>query len=305
MKNTALVIGIVLLSILIIGLAYISQDKKLCCKYEFCSKFISKCDEGEGNVMGMVLTSRNGDSITLDNLKSNDTHAVGYVIEGSALGSWYFEGVFPVRAYNSQGEIIRTMFAEATEDWMTDESVPFAIELDIEIEDEEEITLRFEKSNPSTLQENSDYVEVKFRLKALSEETESETDMSSVKVFFGNSKMNPEVLDCSLVFPVTRDIEETVAVGRASLLELFDGPTTEEIEQGYYTSINDGVEILSLVIDDGVAKVDLNGKLQEGVGGSCKVTTIRAQIEETLKQFPTVDSVIISIDGQSQDILQP
>lgn len=305
MKNTALVIGIVLLSILIIGLAYISQDKNLCCKYEFCSKFISKCDEGKGNVMGMKLTSRNGDTVILDNLKSNDTHTVGYIVEGSALGSWYFEGVFPVRAYNSQGEIIRTMFAETTQDWMTDESVPFTIELDIEIEQEEEITLRFEKSNPSTLQENSDYVEVTFRLKPLSEDTESETDMSSVKVFFANSKMNPEVLDCSLVFPVTRDIEETVAVGRASLLGLFSGPTTEEIEQGYYTSINDGVEILSLVIEDGVAKVDLNSKLQEGVGGSCKVTTIRAQIEETLKQFSTVDSVIISIDGQSEDILQP
>ena len=32
---------------------------------------------------------------------------------------------------------------------------------------------------------------------------------------------------------------------------------------------------------------------------------IRVQITETLEQFPTVDSVIISIDGRTEDILQP
>jgi len=35
------------------------------------------------------------------------------------------------------------------------------------------------------------------------------------------------------------------------------------------------------------------------------VAAIRAQIRETLKQFPTVDEVIISIDGRTEDILQP
>ncbi|MBP6976514.1 GerMN domain-containing protein, partial [Candidatus Dojkabacteria bacterium] len=70
-------------------------------------------------------------------------------------------------------------------------------------------------------------------------------------------------------------------------------------------NINDGVEILSLSISKGVAYVDLSNELQEGVGGSCKVTSIRAQITETLKQFSTVDSVVISIEGESEDILQP
>jgi len=35
------------------------------------------------------------------------------------------------------------------------------------------------------------------------------------------------------------------------------------------------------------------------------VTAIRAQITETLKQFPTVENVVISIDGRTEDILQP
>jgi spore germination protein GerM len=67
----------------------------------------------------------------------------------------------------------------------------------------------------------------------------------------------------------------------------------------------EGVKVQSLSIEGGVARVDLSEELEEGVGGSCMVASITAQITETLKQFPTVDSVIISIDGRTEDILQP
>jgi len=45
--------------------------------------------------------------------------------------------------------------------------------------------------------------------------------------------------------------------------------------------------------------------LQYQVGGSCRVSAIRAQIIETLKQFSTVKNVVISINGRTEDILQP
>jgi len=35
------------------------------------------------------------------------------------------------------------------------------------------------------------------------------------------------------------------------------------------------------------------------------VGSIRSQIESTLKQFPSVKQVIISVDGRTDDILQP
>jgi len=41
------------------------------------------------------------------------------------------------------------------------------------------------------------------------------------------------------------------------------------------------------------------------VAGSCRVGAIRAQIEETLKQFPTVQNVIISVNGNTENILEP
>jgi spore germination protein GerM len=83
------------------------------------------------------------------------------------------------------------------------------------------------------------------------------------------------------------------------------GPTEAEKSQGYYTNINPGVQILSLVIVNGVARADFDQSLQEAVGGSCRVAAIRTQITQTLKQFSTVKSVTISVNGDSATSLQP
>lgn len=126
----------------------------------------------------------------------------------------------------------------------------------------------------------------------------------TVKIFFGNSNLDPEA-SCNKVFGVERTIPKTQAVARAALEELFKGPSDEEKNQGYFTSINPGVQINQLVIKDRVAEADFDETLEFQVGGSCRVAAIAAQIRETLLQFPTVDKVIISIDGRTEDILQP
>jgi hypothetical protein len=132
-----------------------------------------------------------------------------------------------------------------------------------------------------------------------------EEEMMTIKVFFGNSKLDPEVLDCSKNFSVERIIPKILAVGRAALEELLTGPTESEKADGYFTSINPGVKIQSLTVEDGVARVDFDEQLEFQVGGSCRVAAIASQIRETLKQFSTVKEVVISIDGRTEDILQP
>lgn len=127
----------------------------------------------------------------------------------------------------------------------------------------------------------------------------------TVKVFFGNEKKNPGAIDCAKVFSVERRIPKTQAVGRAALEQLLAGVKANEGKLGYFSQINPGVEIQSLKIENGVAKADFSQELNEGVGGSCKVEAIRAEITETLKQFPTIKSVIISVNGNSETILQP
>lgn len=293
-KNLVLIVSIVLLSILLILFAYLIKDSELCCRYEFCSKLTNICKE-DSEVL--YSKSERGIKLYINDIKENDTVQLGSTLSGSITGQWFFEGEFPVRVLNEEMEILDTVLASATQDWMTEEDVSFEVNLDVDIQESSSVILRFEKSNPSGLIKNDDYIDFPIMLEVQEKSIE-------VKVFFPNEIMG-STEDCTLVYPLIRTIPQTVAVGRASLEELFNGLTEEELSSGYYDNLNEGIVIQSLTISNGIARVDFNSKLDEMVGGSCKVTSIRAQIEETLKQFSTVNSVVISRDGQVEDILQP
>lgn len=145
------------------------------------------------------------------------------------------------------------------------------------------------------------FVLIQFR-----EEKPEETPekIMTLKVFFNNDKLDPE-FSCNKVFPVERIVPKTQTPARKALELLLAGPTLSEKEQGFFTNINPGVKIQKLTIENGMAKVDFDEQLEFQVGGSCRVSAIRAEITQTLKQFPTVNEVIISINGRTEDILQP
>lgn len=126
----------------------------------------------------------------------------------------------------------------------------------------------------------------------------------SVNVYLGNSTMGSNE-DCSKVFPVSRTIPNAETFGPGSLEVLLKGVSAEEKGTGYFTSINDGTMIQKFEIKDKVAYVDFNSRFNEGVAGSCKVTSIKSQIENTLNNLPDINSVVISVDGQTEGILEP
>lgn len=134
--------------------------------------------------------------------------------------------------------------------------------------------------------------------------TGCETEIMKIKVYFNNSKLDPEY-SCNKVFPIEREIIKTSAVARAALEELLKGPNEKEDAEGFITNINPGVKIQKLTIENGTAWVDFDEQLEYQVGGSCRVAAISAQITQTLKQFPSVKNVIISINGETEEILQP
>ncbi len=111
--------------------------------------------------------------------------------------------------------------------------------------------------------------------------------------------------DCVTATLFRREIYKTQQVALASLLELLEGPTSDEVAHGAKTFIPGGTRLNSVRIESGTAYADFNYMLDAGVAGSCKVQAIRAQIEATLKQFLGVNNVVISKDGKTQDILQP
>ena len=219
-----------------------------------------------------------------------------FVIFGRAKGSWFFEASFPIKLLDLQGKQIAASYVQAKTDWMTSGFVDFEGEIVFDVSNITKAMLVLIRDNPSGLPENDEAVSLPVVLLP--------TEKIKVKVFFNNNNLDPEI-SCNKVFSVEREILKTQAVARAAIDELLKGATNSEQEQGFFTSVNSGVEIQSLVIENNIAKVDFNEQLQFQVGGSCRVSAIRAQIIETLKQFSTVNEVVISINGRSEDILQP
>ena len=126
-----------------------------------------------------------------------------------------------------------------------------------------------------------------------------------IKIYFWNIKQDPDLLDCTRVFP----LERTVAVGdniyETALQELFKGVTAEEKERGFETwsaettkGILEGVKV-----EDGTAYVDFKDVVYRQMGNattSCGSGYFSA-VESTLKQFPEVKKVFYSIEGRSGD----
>ncbi len=128
----------------------------------------------------------------------------------------------------------------------------------------------------------------------------------TVKIYLSSrSSSDPNNTVCDKTTPVDRRIVKTLAPARATLEELLQGPTSAETDNGLISLINPGVVINKLTISKAVAYVDFGQTLQAGVAGACRVSAIKAEIVDTLKQFATIKSVVISINGETQGILQP
>lgn len=108
-------------------------------------------------------------------------------------------------------------------------------------------------------------------------------------------------------------------IASAALRELLNGPangnlagaitalpTYKEIVQYKGRTPDWGYEVrlIKLTIENGVATANFSKELRAYGGGSARVQQIRQQIEQTLKQFPSVQQVVIQIEGDP-NALQP
>lgn len=294
-KYIVLFIVAILLTILI-PLVYIFRDQILAYIPIFNNQNNTKQEDKK-----VVTRSAKGIEYKMVTPLPNANVDCTFDIEGEVSGSWFFEGVFPIKLVNSTGSEIMTVQARAVEDAYTDELVKFTAEITCTESCNGDAKLVFLKDNPSGEAVNDDSFEIPISFKTL---CEIDSTMN-VLVYFGNTVKDPNALNCSKVYAVSRKIVKTEAVGRAALLELLKGTTVAEEDKGYLSSIPDGVTINSLKISKGTAYVDFNEKLDEGVGGACLTERVRAQVTQTLKQFSTVTKVVISINGESEAILQP
>ncbi len=120
-------------------------------------------------------------------------------------------------------------------------------------------------------------------------------------LYFSNIKLDPNMEDCTKVYPVEREVHILTKPSDVINL-LIQGPNEQEMKEGYTNSIPKETVINEISVRDGIARTDFSNL---NPGGSCRVAAIRAQITQTLKQFLGVKEVIISVDGNVEEALQP
>ena len=132
----------------------------------------------------------------------------------------------------------------------------------------------------------------------------------TVKVYFGNSKRNPNAEPCSLVFAVNRVVPKSAGVARAALEQLFAGPTEKEKAEGYhswFSPASAGI-LKSVVVKNKKAyvnfKPDVFAILPGAVSTSCGGSEFMAEMERTLLQFPTIKKVFFAVNGNPQDFYE-
>lgn len=217
-------------------------------------------------------------------------------VRGEAGGQWYFEGDFPVRLADGDGNELSSAPARAEGEWMSEGFVPFEGTVTFRRPATGAGVLVLERSNPSGLASNAAQVVIPVRF------DDSARRRMAVRVFF--NRAGPDGGECEDVWPVGRATEPTEAGVRAALTELLEGPTRAERDRGFLSNIPRGVRVRSVGVQKGTAYADFSRTLHQAAG-SCRVLAIRAQIEQTLLQLPAVRDVVISVDGDTSEVLQP
>ena len=116
-----------------------------------------------------------------------------------------------------------------------------------------------------------------------------------VKVYFYHDP--GEYIDIS---PVTRLVNAT-SPARAAVEALLKGPNTSERKQGFDSIVGaSDFRIGSLSIKDGTAKINfVSRKSWLGWSGDLSAVRFKKAVELTLKQFPTIQQVVVSLNGDT------
>jgi hypothetical protein len=105
------------------------------------------------------------------------------------------------------------------------------------------------------------------------------------------------------VVPVTVEIPATEGILRATLESLLALKDQYYGESGLYNALyQSDLQVQGVVILEGEAQIYLTGSLLQG--GECDSPRIQAQLEQTARQFSTVQAVSIFLNGVPlQDVL--
>lgn len=239
------------------------------------------------------------DIIRINTPRPNQVISRSVTINGEARGYWYFEASFPIILYDGNGQEIATTIAQAKDNWMTENFVPFEATLSFPVPDTEGGTLVFKKDNPSGLPEHDDELIVPINFSK---------DTRRISLYFYNQiqdKKIAEYIPCSpdAVLPVEREIFLSKTPIQDSINLLLQGGITQKEKQlGFSSEFPlEGVKLISANLKDEVLTLEFDDPFNKTEGGSCRVGLLWAEIEKTAKQFTGVKEVKF----YPEDLFQP
>ena len=96
---------------------------------------------------------------------------------------------------------------------------------------------------------------------------------------------------------VKRQQPLTSAPARAAVQALLAGPNLSEADAGVGSQVPASADLLGLSVANGTATVDLSSEFAAS-GTTAQVRMRLAQLTWTLAQFPTIDRVVLEVNGR-------
>jgi hypothetical protein len=105
-------------------------------------------------VLKPTYVNASADLIKVENPFPGAVTGKSFTVVGTARGYWYFEASFPIELIDKNNKVIATAVAQAQGDWMTENFVPFRVEIKAPNDYIGPATLVLKNDNPSGLPEN-------------------------------------------------------------------------------------------------------------------------------------------------------
>jgi hypothetical protein len=130
---------------------FCTQEAKLCSDGSYVSRTAPNCEF-------QMCPKEN--LIVVESPRAWAEIASPLFISGKARGYWFFEASFPIELVDENNNLIAQTIAQAKEEWMTEDFVPFEATLNFSNPKTDKGFLIFRKDNPSGLKEHDDELKV-------------------------------------------------------------------------------------------------------------------------------------------------
>ncbi len=108
------------------------------------------------HIQKVKTTVEGENTIKISNIRGNQLIVSPLTVEGQAKGNWFFEGSFPVKLFDENGQKLGEGVAKAEGEWTTEDFVNFKAQIDFIKASSSKGVLILEKDNPSGDPNNSE-----------------------------------------------------------------------------------------------------------------------------------------------------